>query len=170
MNNVSVRDFKPEDEQAILELYKLAPELQRNTPVDFLDDEERQWAINNSRKLFLVAENGEHKVVGFAYIKIKDRTADEEKARLLHIAVAPVKRRGGIASALLKECERRLVDMGITKLYSCVNVKNQSMVDFFRNKRFEQKEVFYRFEKGLRPSDFNSPAWPEFEWGDEDGF
>lgn len=162
-----VRDFKPEDEQAVMDLYRMAPELHRNAVLDFLDDDERLMALTAKHKIFLVAVDERDRVTGFLYVKIKHRTLHEEKARLLHLMVDPARRNQGVAQQLMAECERRLLEQGITLFYSCVNVKNNLMTEFLRKRGFDLREAYYRFERGLRLSD-RPDLYPPMDWESDD--
>ena len=165
---VTVRDFKPEDEQAVMNLYEATAELHRNAVLDFLDNDERLMALTAKHKVFLVAVNENGTVVGFAYVKIKHRTLHEEKARLLHLVVDSAERNKGVADSLLDECDRRLLEHGITLTYSCVNVKNNPMVEFLRKRGYVLREAYYRFEKGLRLSDRPDLYPPVAGWESDD--
>jgi GNAT superfamily N-acetyltransferase len=160
---LTIRDVRKDDESAVLEIYKATPELHRNTPIDFLDDEERELAFATPNKIFLIAEE-DGKVVGFAYVKIKHRTLHEEKARLLHLVVAPEKRGSGLASQLLNECKNRLVNLGITLFYSNVNSANRVMRKVLERNGFALRDVYLRFEVGLIP---NQGKPFDFDWGEE---
>lgn len=67
---MNVREVQASDEPAILALYRDTPELHQNAVVDFLDEDERKYALTKKHKLFLVAEDN-NELVGFAYVDIK---------------------------------------------------------------------------------------------------
>lgn len=163
---VIVRDATRKDLPAILALYRETPELHRNTPVDLLDEDQRNYHLSRKNKILLVAVDKEESLKGFIYVGLKHRTIKEEKARLLHLAVAADSRQAGVATKLLKECEHRLKAMKIDHFYSCSNVTNKVMTKFLLKHGFAVQEVYFRFEKSL----VSHPAWsrdPIEGWDDQ---
>lgn len=146
---VTVRDFQPEDEAAVLELYKATPELHKNTVVDFLEEDQRELWFEREDKLFLVAEeNGA--VLGFVYVNLKPKSLSEEKARMLHLAVQRGKRGNGVAKQLVAECMRRLLrDYEVKDFYFNVNENNVGMAVFARLLGFREAGRYIRYEARL---------------------
>lgn len=145
----TVRNFKPEDEQAVLDLYRATPELHKNTVVDFLEAGQRELWFTRQDKLFLVAVDKNGKLLGFIYVNVKPESIDEEKARMLHLVTLPGQRGGGIGKKLLSECARRLFDVGITHFYFNVNEKNVGMALFAQRLGFSEAGRYARFEVRL---------------------
>ncbi|MDP3999221.1 MAG: GNAT family N-acetyltransferase [bacterium] len=152
-----VREATLGDEEEILELYRATPELHKNAVVDLLDEGERKLAWSDPRKILLVAvDESTESIRGFLYVKIKDRTITEEKARILHVAVRQEDRKFGIGTQLLQECVLRLLKRGdVHTIYSCVNVQNRGMINFLAKHGFKMRELYFRFEADVKkPSDF----------------
>lgn len=160
---VTVLDFKPDHEMAVLELYKATPELHLNTPVDLLDEDQRQYHLSKPEKLFLVAIDRHGELKGFIYVGLKHKTITKEKARILHLVVTSDVKGKGIANKLLDECERRLKSAGITELYSCSNVANKAMAKFLLRRGFSIREVYFRFEQSLDPGWRSAPPIEGFD-------
>lgn len=136
----------PTDTDAIVELYRATPELPGNAVLDFLDATDLHQAFLASDRVFLVVENGEGKLVGFIYVKVRTGSAPEEQARLLHLVVVHGRRGQGIARELLNECKKRLVARGISHLYFNVNGANQPMTWFALRSGFRPTRVSVRFD------------------------
>lgn len=146
---VTVRDFRPEDEAAVMNLYQATPELHKNTVVDFLEEDQRQLWFERKDKLFLIAEE-DGIMLGFVYINLKPKSINEEKARMLHLAVQHGKRGNGIARKLVAECMRRLrQDHGQIDFYFNVNEKNIGMAVFAKQLGFTEAGRYIRFEVSL---------------------
>lgn len=170
MSDIVVRDFKLEDEQAVLKLYEATPELHPNAVVDFSDDDERAFYFAKNNKLFLVAVDDLGDLKGFIYVNIKPRTKEEEKARILHLGVCEDHRKSGVATQLEKEASQRLEKQGIVIFYANVNAKNVPMASFLTKNGFEFKGDFLRFEKRIgseSSKDFPLDLYKDFGYFDE---
>lgn len=143
---MQIRTAESFDESAVLELYRVTPELPGNSVLDFLDGGDRAHAFLRQDQVFLVAENGDSKLVGFVYVKVRAESAPEEQARLLHLVVVPDKRSKGVARELLRECKRRLDGRGIHRLYFNVNATNVSMTKFALRNGFKPTRISVRFD------------------------
>lgn len=159
---MQIRTAEPSDERAVLELYRVTPELPGNSVLDFLDGGDREHAFFRQDHVFLVAENGDSKLIGFVYVKVRAESAPEEQARLLHLVIVPDKRSRGVASELLRECKRRLDGRGIHRLYFNVNATNVSMARFALRSGFKPTRISVRFDL-----DFSNENRPRLDLADE---
>ncbi len=155
---IDIRNAQSFDKDVITKIYAATPELHTNAVIDFHDPDELELALRDQRSIFLIAQDAEQHVCGFAYVKIKDKTISKEKARLIHLVVIPEERKTGAGNLLMKEIVTRLREKGIADFYSCVNVRNLPMSRFLLKQGFEAVDRFYRFELNLRdkiPIDFD---------------
>lgn len=83
------------------------------------------------KDLFLVATH-DMEVVGTAMAGF-----DGHRGWVYYLAVSPDHRGQGIGRALMRETERRLVDLGCTKLNLQVRADNPQAVDFYRQLGYE---------------------------------
>ena len=74
---------------------------------------------------------------------------DGHRGWVYALAVKPSHRRQGIAAALMREIERRLVAAGCAKINLQVRASNRQVVDFYRALGFETEE---RVSMGKRMS------------------
>lgn len=155
---MQIRAAEPSDESAVLELYQATPELPGNSVLDFLDSGDRIHAFSRPDQVFLVAEDGDSKLVGFVYVKVRAESAPEEQARLLHLVVVPDKRSKGVARELLRECKKRLDRCGIHRLYFNVNATNVSMTKFALRSGFRPTRVSVRFDLDFTNDDKPQPS------------
>ena len=81
--------------------------------------------------LFLVARDGDGKVVGTVM-----GGWDGRRAYVYHLAVAPERRREGIAGALMDELETRFVALGALKAKLQILVGNETSKEFFARRGY----------------------------------
>jgi len=126
-----IRSFDEKDQQGVSALWRMvfphAPAW--NCPEN---DIQRKLAVQ--RELFLVAESG-NQLVGSAMAGY-----DGHRGWVYYVAVSPKFRRQGIGSALMREVEKRLVQIGCPKLNLQVRVNNAEVVAFYKTLGYEVEE------------------------------
>jgi len=91
--------------------------------------------LRQEPELFVVAEDrGE--VVGTAL-----GGWDGRRGWIYHLGVARSHRRRGVASAVIKELEKRMAEMGIPKVNALIYPSNSASVEFFKRAGFEVQEM-----------------------------
>lgn len=88
--------------------------------------------IKRDRKLMLVAEE-KGKVIGFVMA-----SCDGWAAIIWHLGVLPEYRNRGIAIKLVSEINRRLISLGMKKMYGLVEKKNKPMHSIIQRMGFEK--------------------------------
>jgi len=81
--------------------------------------------------LFLVARDGEGRIIGTVM-----GGWDGRRAYVYHLAVAPERRRKGIADALMDELEERFRRLGAVKAKLQILVENEASKAFFANRGY----------------------------------
>jgi ribosomal protein S18 acetylase RimI-like enzyme len=119
--NLSIRACRPEDIEAVLELWRQAEATPSVT--DTADDLRR--AIAESPAHVLVAETG-GRVVGSII-----GTFDGWRGNIYRLAVHPDCRRQGIARALVAEVERRLARQGAKRITALVEKDHPWAMSFW---------------------------------------
>ena len=156
---VTIRDAKPEDANAILEIY--GP-IVRDTPISFeLDvptEEEmksRISAILNSHA-WLVADTG-NSLLGYAYAStFRPRKAYRFSAEVT-VYVQETSHRSGIGQSLYTSLFSRLADRGFRTALAGICLPNDASIALHKNLGFQSvgtfRDVGYKFEK-----------WHDVEW------
>jgi ribosomal protein S18 acetylase RimI-like enzyme len=94
--------------------------------------------LTRDRELFLVAEE-EGKIVGTVM-----GAWDGRRGWIYHLGVQPERRRGGVATSLIRELEARMMKIGIPKVNALIYPSNAISVKFFANAGYfvtEMKEA-----------------------------
>jgi ribosomal protein S18 acetylase RimI-like enzyme len=129
--SIILRSYRDEDEAAVTrlwhEVFPGAPA--HNRPED---DIRRKLAVQ--RDLFLLAEAG-GRIIGSAMAGY-----DGHRGWVYYVAVAPNERRRGTGTALMREIERRLAEIGCPKLNLQVRATNEAVVAFYRTLGYEIEE------------------------------
>ncbi len=123
-NTVVIRDFRPADVAAILEIQLAAPEMAQWRPADY------ERVSRNPGGIVLVAEPSEtlSSIVGFlAAIEIGT------EAEIQNVAVRADYRRRGIARALLAEGHRRLAARSVASVFLEVRLSNLAARTLYRS-------------------------------------
>jgi ribosomal protein S18 acetylase RimI-like enzyme len=76
---------------------------------------------------------------------------DGWRGNLYRLAVHPARRREGIATALLREAERRLRSKGAIRLSAIVADEDQTAIEFWRASGYAQQPATARFVRHLHP-------------------
>jgi ribosomal protein S18 acetylase RimI-like enzyme len=119
-----VRQYRPEDLPAVDALWRTC----------FPEDPPRNAAAaviprkaTVQPELFLVAENGAGDLAGTVMAGF-----DGHRGWLHKVAVAPPFRRHGVATALIREAERRLAALGCDKVNLQVRAGNEAVLGLYR--------------------------------------
>ncbi len=110
--------------------------------------EELKVKLRRDREFFLVAEEA-GVVIGSVM-----GAWDGRRGWIYHLGVAPEVQRRGVASALIKELERRMRRKGVLKVNALIGTRNRASVAFFKSAGFEvidtkEAEKTLAKEKGL---------------------
>ena len=84
------------------------------------------------------------KVIGFALMKY-----ESDRAHLLLLAVAPTRRRRGVAAAMLAWLEETLAVAGIEAVQVEVRASNSAALSFYARLGFEQVNATPRYYQGV---------------------
>jgi ribosomal protein S18 acetylase RimI-like enzyme len=124
---MTIREFKIGDYSEVVKIWKESGLVIR--PGDELEGIELK--LERDQDLFLVAEeNGT--VMGVVM-----GAWDGRRGWIYHLAVKPDHHREGIATALIRELEKRLIRKGAKKVNAQIYQWNQESVDFFRALGYE---------------------------------
>ncbi len=151
MGEVKIRKAEISDFKELYEIGKNTPELRVSGTEVFMDADEFEWAIKNSKSVFLVAEH-KKQIVGFIYTSAKDldKPFQHRYACLVYIVVLPEFRRKGTAKKLYNESERRLRTLGITHNYLWANIEgNGEIVKFMKNRGFKEGHKYMWMDKKI---------------------
>ncbi len=141
---VTLREFKPEDLDAIVTINKVClPE--NYSPAFFLEH------YYENPKIFLVAEI-DGKVVGYNMCRIELgmsnlKTGFAKKGHVISVAVMQDYRGKGIGHGLVKLGMQRVKESGANEIYLEVRVSNVTAVELYRNLGFKAVKViggYYR--------------------------
>lgn len=122
MGGLTVREARPDDAQALLDIYAYYVE---NTAITFEYDvptvSEFRSRIENTLKKYpyLVAER-DGDTVGYAYADVFKGRAAYDRSCELSVYVRHGLTRGGVGKALYTELEKKLKAMGMLNLYACI--------------------------------------------------
>jgi len=124
---MKIRPYDERDESGVVALWN---EAFPNNPSwnDPATDIRRKLTVQ--RELFLVAEEG-GRVIGTAMGGF-----DGHRGWVYSVAVRRSERRRGVGRALMEEVERRLKDLGCSKLNLQVRASNTEVVEFYRSLGF----------------------------------
>lgn len=140
----TIREFKPEDLDAIININKVClPE--NYSPVFFLEH------YYENPRIFLVAEV-DGRVVGYNMCRIEFglsnlRTAFSRKGHVISIAVMRDYRRMGIGHGLMQIGMQRVKEDGATEIFLEVRVSNNPAIDLYKILGFKSVKVaegYYR--------------------------
>jgi ribosomal protein S18 acetylase RimI-like enzyme len=127
LSKVQIREFQMNDYNEVLELWKEAGLVIR--PGDDLSGV--RMKMLRDPDLFLLAQL-EGKVVGCII-----GGWDGRRGWVYHLAVKPSHQRQGIATALLSEVEKRLVEKGAKKINAQIYESNVKSLKFFKTRGYE---------------------------------
>jgi tRNA threonylcarbamoyladenosine biosynthesis protein TsaB len=132
--NAAVRKFKPQDADAVQEISKRSPEAAQWS-------REAYVALNDQGHSAWVAEAG-GTICGLLVARV---VGDE--AEVLNLAVDPVKRRAGIANALLNEAFAEFQRRAVRRVFLEVRESNSAAIRFYEKQGFArtgQRAGYYR--------------------------
>jgi ribosomal protein S18 acetylase RimI-like enzyme len=136
LSNIVIREFYPEDYDALLKLWDDAKLPYKPKGRDRRDKIEHELKQNNA--IFFVAEtNG--KLVGSIF-----GTHDGRKGWINRLAVAPEFRKQGIARMLVAKVEKCLSELGIEIVASLIEAWNTKSMQAFERLGYKRhSDVFY---------------------------
>lgn len=128
MPDISIRPYKAQDEEAVVELWKTCfpDDPPWNQPRDVI---RRKMTVQP--ELLFVALVGDQ-VVGTVLAGY-----DGFRGWVNKVATHPSHQRKGIASQLMRAAESALADMGCPKLNLQVRAENASVVEFYKDAGYE---------------------------------
>ncbi len=130
-SGISIRPYAAEDEVGVAGLWR---EVFPNPPAWNRPEDDIRRKLAVQRELFLVAEE-EGRIVGSAMAGY-----DGHRGWVYYVAVAPSRQRRGIGTALMAEVERRLAQIGCSKLNLQVRAGNAEVVAFYRRLGYDVEE------------------------------
>ena len=129
--NVQVRPFQPEDEDAVVSLWRRCDLVQPwNDPAK---DIGRKLRVRPD--LFLVG------VLDGQIVATTMAGYEGHRGWLNYVAVAPEHRRLGLGRAIVKEAERLLREAGCPKINLQVRTANDGVIEFYRRLGYAVDEV-----------------------------
>jgi ribosomal protein S18 acetylase RimI-like enzyme len=137
MADVTIRLATPDDVAAVRALWKAA-----DSPATVTNDDDSVARVID-REVLLVAET-DGKIVGSLIA-----TFDGWRGNMYRIAVHPDLRRRGIAIALVREGERRLVEQGCIRIAAIVLLDEEHATGFWAAAGYEHDRRVGRFVKGV---------------------
>ena len=137
---LTLRPYEPEDQKAVVALWEACRlVVPQNDPIADI-----QTKMQFQPDLFLVAVS-ENRLVGTVMAGYEGH-----RGWINYLAVAPEKRRQGIAKAMMVWVERKLRALGCPKINLQVRRTNTAVIDFYRAIGFEEDDVI-SFGKRLAP-------------------
>lgn len=143
MADFTIREARPEDLDAVLRLWA---SIDRHTGLA----DRREYLetfVAFSPDLFLVAE-AEGRIVGTII-----GGWDGWRANIARLATDPRLRRRGIAEALVREIERRLVGKGARRIYALVDKRSPPAVPFWEAAGYAVNEKILQYSRNLGEGD-----------------
>lgn len=135
-----IRLYRNADEEAVLELWEQAG---INRP--WLDlKAEIAAKRRRDRSLFLVAAEAEE-IVGAVM-----GAFDGRRGWVYHLAIQPNRQRRGIGASLMRELERRMQNLGITKINLQVRADNCGVIGFYERMGYKDERLT-SFGKSIMP-------------------
>jgi ribosomal protein S18 acetylase RimI-like enzyme len=134
--DVSIRSGRPEDASALLELWQTSGTLPTVTD----DQESIIRLLDNDKDALIVAESGGRIVASVI------AAWDGWRGNLYRLAVAPDKRREGIARQLIGEAERRLLEKGAVRFSILVSNKGPA-AKFWSSMGYSEDDRVSRFAR-----------------------
>lgn len=130
----TIRQFIfPEDYEGVVRVWETSGPGIHMSPSD--QPSEIRKKLLRDPELFLVAEK-DHQIVGTVI-----GGYDGRRGMMYHLAVDPICRRMGIATALLKELEVRLKKLGCIKCYLLVVPENYDAINFYAQNGWQQMQL-----------------------------
>jgi ribosomal protein S18 acetylase RimI-like enzyme len=134
-----IRSATPGDDTAVLTLWRAA-----GVPVGVSDTPEGLTALMRTNGGALLLAESQNSVIGSLIA-----AWDGWRGSFYRLAVHPTRRREGIATALLREGERRLQECGAVRLTAIVADDEQLAMDFWRAAGYERQAHRVRFLRHL---------------------
>jgi ribosomal-protein-alanine N-acetyltransferase len=138
----AIRRFEPADLKRVMEINRIC--LPENYSSSFF-----MSIFERFPKTFVVAEEG-GAVVGYAMCRVEHKfgfrlLGGAKKGHLISIAVLPDFRRRGIASALMRDVFKGLVDYSCEDLFLEVRMSNVAAVRFYKKLGFTVERKIRRY-------------------------
>lgn len=114
---------------------------------------EVELKLRRDPQLFLVADDDAGRLVGVVM-----GSTDGRRGWIYRLAVHPDRRKQGIATALIEELERRLLDLGITKVNLLVLTANEGGRAFWERLGYAGFEDIALHSKDLGGAPLDGPA------------
>lgn len=143
MIDIIIRQLRKEDYDALIALWNDAQLSYKPKGRDKRDNIERE--LKNPTAIFLVVEK-DNKLIGSIF-----GSHDGRKGWINRLAVAPVYRKQGIATKLLKNVENRLYEMGIDIIACLVEEWNTGSMQFFEKMEYRRHHDIIYFTKRKCP-------------------
>jgi ribosomal protein S18 acetylase RimI-like enzyme len=131
----SIRDCRPEDAEAVIELWRRADAIPSRTDTP----DELRRALAHPATCILLAETGEQLVGSII------GTFDGWRGNIYRLVVHPERRRQGIAHHLLAEVESRLREAGAQRITALVAQGHSTAVAFWDATEFELDTRIVRY-------------------------
>ena len=132
-HRIAVRDFRPEDQDAVIALWKVCGLLRPwNDPVK---DIARKMTDSNGA--FWVATAGDD-IVAAVMIGY-----DGHRGSINYLAIAPAYQRSGIGASLMRQAESFLTAKGCPKVSFCVRKDNDAVLAFYDDLGYAVDDVYF---------------------------
>lgn len=139
-----IRDARPADVDRLLALEAVC-----YPPGEAFTRETYAYALNGARAVNLAWEE-DGAIVGFAGAFHHKRW---RAGHVYTLNVAPDARRRGVASALMRECERRLRELGMATVALEVNVDNAAGIALYEKLGYRRVELLREYYSGYPNND-----------------
>jgi ribosomal protein S18 acetylase RimI-like enzyme len=140
MSGITLRECEPDEAPAVLRLWRESGA----TPSATDTEADLRHAIARSRGLVLVAD-ADRRIVGSIIGGF-----DGWRGNLYRLVVHPEYRRRGIAGAMVREVERRLIAMGVARITALVEKDHPSATAFWATIGYETDARIARCVRNLR--------------------
>lgn len=150
---MNIRPVTPDDAPALVAIY--APYV-TDTAITFeltvpsISDFAQRIDQTRAKFPYLVAEDSDGTVLGYAYASTYYGRAAYDWTVELSVYVAQTARSQGIGGALYDELEHQLTERGFVNFLACISLPNDPSIQFHLKRGYEQvahfKEVGYKFD------------------------
>jgi ribosomal protein S18 acetylase RimI-like enzyme len=128
---MKIRSYSESDEAAVVELWR---EVFPDAPAWNVPEADIGRKLKVQRELFLVATVGQE-IVGTVM-----GGYDGHRGWVYYVVVSPRRRRQGIGTALMKQVEEELAQLGCPKINLQVRASNEEVVRFYKSLGYEVEE------------------------------
>ncbi len=166
MSDLLFRDVRLQDMQRLLEIYSYYVE---NTAISFEYEtpgleEFTERMKNITKKYPYIVVIRDEKIIGYAYGQaFNPRTAYDHCAELTIYLDNDIKKQG-VGKALYLEIEKRLKDMGIINLYSCIGYPNEEDEYLTKNSAEFHEHMGFKLCGTFKNSGYKFGRWYSMVW------